>query len=218
MTFHGWTDAILDFYDGLEADNSKTYWQAHKRVYDEQVLAPMQELLAELTDEFGEAKIFRPNRDIRFSTDKTPYKTQIGATLAGHGYVQLSANGLAVASGIYVFASDQLVRYRRAVALDLPGEALTRVVDDARAGGLTITAASTLTTAPRGYPKDHPRIELLRMKGLVTWKQWPVEPWLATARAKDNVVGVLRASVPLGQWLDTHVGASEAEFPSRKDS
>jgi uncharacterized protein (TIGR02453 family) len=218
MTFHGWTDAILDFYDGLEADNSKTYWQAHKQVYDEQVLAPMQELLAELTDEFGEAKVFRPNRDIRFSTDKTPYKTQIGATLAGHGYVQLSAHGLAVASGIYVFASDQLVRYRRAVALDLPGEALAKVVDDARAAGLTITAASTLTTAPRGYPKDHPRIELLRMKGLVTWKQWPVEPWLATAAAKDKVVGVLRASVPLAQWLDTHVGASEAEFPSRKDS
>ncbi len=218
MTFQGWTDAILDFFEGLEADNSKTYWQAHKKVYDEQVRAPMQELLADLTDEFGEPKIFRPNRDIRFSADKTPYKTQIGATLAGHGYVQLSANGLAVASGTYAFASDQLARYRRAVALDLPGDALAKVVNDARSAGLTITAASTLTTAPKGYPKDHPRIELLRMKGLVTWKQWPVEPWLATAKAKDKVVSVLRASVPLARWLDVHVGSSEAEFPSRKDS
>jgi uncharacterized protein (TIGR02453 family) len=218
VTFQGWTDAILDFFEGLEADNSKTYWQAHKKVYDEQVRAPMQELLADLTDEFGEPKIFRPNRDIRFSADKTPYKTQIGATLAGHGYVQLSANGLAVASGTYAFASDQLARYRRAVALDLPGEALAKVVNDARSAGLTITAASTLTTAPKGYPKDHPRIELLRMKGLVTWKQWPVEPWLATAKAKDKVVSVLRASVPLARWLDVHVGSSEAEFPSRKDS
>ncbi len=218
MTFQGWTDAILDFFEGLEADNSKTYWQAHKKVYDEQVRAPMQELLADLTDEFGEPKIFRSNRDIRFSADKTPYKTQIGATLAGHGYVQLSANGLAVASGTYAFASDQLARYRRAVALDLPGDALAKVVNDARSAGLTITAASTLTTAPKGYPKDHPRIELLRMKGLVTWKQWPVEPWLATAKAKDKVVSVLRASVPLARWLDVHVGSSEAEFPSRKDS
>jgi uncharacterized protein (TIGR02453 family) len=218
VTFHGWTDAILDFFEGLEADNSKSYWQAHKKVYDEQVRAQMQELLAELTDEFGEPRIFRPNRDIRFSADKTPYKTQIGATLAGHGYVQLSASGLAVASGTYAFASDQLARYRRAVALDLPGEALAKVVDDARAAGLTITAASTLTTAPRGYPKDHPRIELLRMKGLVTWKQWPVEPWLATAKAKDKVISVLRDSVPLAHWLDVHVGASEAQLPSRKDS
>jgi uncharacterized protein (TIGR02453 family) len=218
MTFHGWADAILDFFDGLQADNSKSYWQAHKQVYDEQVRGPMQELLAELTDEFGVPKIFRPNRDIRFSTDKTPYKTQIGATLSGHGYVQLSAGGLAVASGTYSFASDQLARYRRAVALDLPGETLEKVVNDARAAGLTITAASMLSTSPRGYPKDHPRIELLRMKGLVTWKQWPVEPWLATGAGKGKVVQVLRDSIPLVRWLEVHVGASEAEFPSRKDS
>ena len=215
MTFHGWTEAALDFYEGLEVDNSKAYWQSHKNVYDEQVLGPMRALLAELSDEFGEAKIFRPHRDIRFSADKTPYKTQVGATLAGHGYVQLSADGLAVASGTYVFATDQLARYRRAVDVELNGEALAKIVDDVRTAGLTITAAGTLTTAPRGYPKDHPRIELLRMKGLVTWKQWPVEPWLGTATAKDKVIAVLRDSIPLIQWLDLHVGASELEHSRR---
>jgi uncharacterized protein (TIGR02453 family) len=192
-------------------DNSRAYWHSHKNVYDEQVVGPMRALLDELSDEFGEAKIFRPHRDIRFSSDKTPYKTQVGATLAGHGYVQLSADGLAVASGNYVFAADQLARYRRAVDVELNGEALAKIIDDVRAAGLTITAAGTLTTAPRGYPKDHARIELLRMKGLVTWKQWPVEPWLGTATAKDKVVAVLRASMPLVQWLDAHVGASEME-------
>jgi uncharacterized protein (TIGR02453 family) len=211
MTFTGWTDAALDFFEGLEIDNSRAYWQAHKNVYDEQVRAPMEALLAELSKEFGQGKVFRPHRDIRFSADKTPYKTQAGASLAGHGYVQVSADGLAAASGRYVFATDQLARYRRAVDVDLPGEALAKIVDDARAAGLTITAASSLSTAPRGYPKDHPRIELLRMKGLVTWKQWPVEPWLATARAKGKVVKVLRASVPLVEWLDLHVGPSELE-------
>jgi len=216
MTFHGWTDAVLDFYEGLDADNSRSYWQAHKSFYDEQVHAPMQELLAELGQEFGEGKIFRPNRDIRFSADKSPYKTQIGATLGDHGYVQLSADGLAVASGTYVFATDQLARYRRAVALDLTGEPLAKVVDGARATGLTITAAGTLTTAPRGYPRDHPRIELLRMKGLVTWRHWPVEPWLATAGTKKRVSDVLRSSLPLVQWLDAHVGASETERPRRR--
>jgi uncharacterized protein (TIGR02453 family) len=215
MTFHGWTDAALDFYEGLEIDNSRGYWQAHKKVYDEQVRGPMEALLAELCDEFGDAKIFRPHRDIRFSADKTPYKTNVGATLANHGYVQVSAGGLAVASGTYVFATDQLARYRRAVALDLTGEALAKIVDDVRAAGLTITAVGTLTTAPRGYPRDHPRIELLRMKGLVTWKEWPIEPWLATAQAKDKVVAVLRASAPLVEWLDGHVGASELERSQR---
>ncbi len=211
MSFHGWTDAVLDFYDGLEVDNSKGYWQSHKKVYDEQVRGPMEDLLAELSHEFGDAKIFRSHRDIRFSADKTPYKTNIGATLAGHGYVQVSAGGLAVASGTYVFATDQLARYRRAVALDPTGVSLSKVVDGARAAGLSITAAGTLATAPRGYPRDHPRIELLRMKGLVTWKEWPVEPWLATAEAKDKVAAVLRASVPLVTWLNMYVGASETE-------
>jgi uncharacterized protein (TIGR02453 family) len=216
MPFHGWTDAVLDFYEGLEADNSRAYWQEHKQVYEEQVRAPMQALLDELEDEFGEGKIFRPHRDVRFSADKAPYKTQLGATLSRHGYVALSARGLATASGTYGFAPDQLARYRRAVAVDLPGEALVRIVDETRAGGLTITAASTLTTAPRGYPKDHPRIELLRMKGLVTWKEWPVEPWLATAAAKERVVEVLRSSLPLVTWLDTHVGAAETEPGTRR--
>ena len=211
MAFNGWTEAALDFYEGLEADNSKDYWQAKKNDYDEQVRGPMEALVAELRDEFGEPKIFRPHRDIRFSADKTPYKTQVGASLANHGYVQLSAGGLAVASGTYGFATDQLARYRRAVALDLTGEALTGIVDTARAAGLTITAARSLTSAPRGYPRDHPRIELLRMKGLVTWKDWPVEAWLGTAQAKQKVVEVLRASLPLVGWLDAHVGPPEPE-------
>jgi uncharacterized protein (TIGR02453 family) len=216
MTFNGWTDAVLDFYEGLEVDNSRDYWQGHKAIYDAQVRGPMEALLAELSDEFGEAKVFRPHRDIRFSADKSPYKTHIGATLANHGYVQVSAAGLAAASGTYVFATDQLARYRLAVSLDLTGEALSKIVDDARAAGLTITSASTLTTAPRSYPRDHPRIELLRMKGLVTWKDWPVEPWLATAEAKDMVVAVLRASQPLVAWLDRHVGVSETEHSHRR--
>jgi len=70
MPFHGWTDAVLDFYEGLEVDNSRAYWQSHKKVYDEEVRGPMEALLAEPCDEFGDAKMFRPHRDIRFSADK----------------------------------------------------------------------------------------------------------------------------------------------------
>jgi uncharacterized protein (TIGR02453 family) len=215
MPFHGWTDAVLDFYEGLELDNSKAYWQARKSVYDAQVRGPMEALVAELTDEFGAIKFFRPNRDIRFSADKSPYKTNVGVTLGGHSYVQVSADGLAAGSGTYVFAPDQLARYRRAVALDLPGEALARIADDVRAAGMSVTAIGALATAPRGFSRDHPRIELLRLKGLTTWKEWPVEPWLSTAAAKDRVVDLLRASKPLVEWIDLHVGPSETELSYR---
>lgn len=77
--------------------------------------------------------------------------------------------------------------------------------------------AIALTTAPPGYPKDHTRIELLRMKGMLTWKHWPVEPWLGTAEAKDGVIAVLRASASRTEGLDDHVGASEPERSHRAD-
>src|SRR5262249_45007728 len=108
MAFRGWPAEALEFYEGLEADNSKAYWTAHKAVYEERVRRPMAELLDELSAEFGPGKIFRPNRDVRFSADKSPYKTSIAATLERGGYVQLSAHGLAAGRGIYVMASDQL--------------------------------------------------------------------------------------------------------------
>ena len=125
MSFSGWPEEALDFYDGLTADNSKTYWTTHKQIYDAAVLRPMTELVEELAPEFGEAKIFRPYRDVRFSKDKTPYKTHIGA-MVGRGYVQFSAQGLAAGDGMYGMAPDQLDRYREAVAGDRTGGPATR--------------------------------------------------------------------------------------------
>ena len=209
MTFRGWPAEAIEFYEGLEADNSKTYWHEHKPTYEKLVRGPMEELLAELAGEFGAGRIFRPNRDVRFSHDKSPYKTAMGATLAGGGYVQLSASGLGAGTGMYVMAPDQLERYRRAVAGDRTGGELAAMVKRLARSGIEVSAHESLKTAPKGYPKDHPRIDLLRQKGLIYWKMWPPGPWLGTAKAKDRVVELLRAAKPLIRWLDTNVGPSE---------
>ena len=209
VTFRGWPSEALEFYDGLSADNSKTYWTKHLSFYEEQVRGPMLELLAALEPEFGPGKIFRPYRDVRFSNDKTPYKTHLGAWLESGGYIQLSAEGLAAGSGYYQMAPDQLERYRRAVADDLRGEELTRLIAVIEKGKIGVHGHGTLKTAPRGYPKDHPRIELLRHKGLTTWKDWPPAAWMGTPAAKTRIAGFLRASRPLREWLDTHVGRTE---------
>ena len=209
MAFNGWPAEALEFYEGLAADNSRAYWTAHKASYERDVHAPMAALLAELEDEFGEGKIFRPYRDVRFSADKSPYKTAIGATLAGGGYIQLSASGLAAGSGMYQMAPGQLERYRRAVADDLTGEQLRKVIAEIERHDITVTGHDSLKTVPRGYPKDHPRAGLLRHKGLFAWREWPAAAWLGTAAAKDRVTGFLRAARPLGEWLGTHVGDSE---------
>ena len=208
MAFTGWPAEAIAFFEGLEADNSKTYWHANRETYDTCVRAPMDALLAELAATYGDGKVFRPYRDVRFSKDKTPYKTNIAATLERGPYLSLSADGLAAGAGYYMMEADQLARYRAAVADDASGVDLERVVAKARKAGLEVNGRDELKTAPKGYPKDHPRVELLRYKGLITWKQWPVEPWLGTAKVKQHVVKFYDQSRPLLAWLDAHVGPS----------
>jgi len=205
MAFKGWPDTAQAFYEGLEADNSKAYWLDHKEVYERDVKAPMDALLAELTAEFGETKLFRPYRDTRFSRDKSPYKTAIAATI-GSGYVQFSADGLFAGGGMYHMMPDQLARFRRAIDADKSGTSLEKVVAAVTKSGLDVHAPEELKTAPRGYPKDHPRIEMLRMKGLVAARSWEPAAWLRTAAAKKRVVETLRATKPLLKWLEANVG------------
>jgi uncharacterized protein (TIGR02453 family) len=145
---------------------------------------------------------------VRFSADKSPYKTAIAASLSGGGYIQLSANGLGAGTGMYVMASDQLERFRHAVDVDKTGIELTKLAAIALKRGIEISAHESLKTAPKGYSKDHPRIELLRLKGLVSWKQWEVGAWLGTTAAKRRIIEFLRASRPVNDWLDAHVGPS----------
>jgi uncharacterized protein (TIGR02453 family) len=211
MAFRGWPVEAVEFFDGLLADNSRVYWQDHKSIYEESVRAPMEALLAELAPEFGTGKVFRPYRDVRFSKDKAPYKTAIAASLTEGGYIQMSADGLAAGCGLYRPATDQLERYRAAVADGRSGTALVKLVAKARDAKIEITAHETLKTAPRGYPKDHPRIDLLRQKGLIAWREWPVGAWLGTKRAKDRIVEFLHTAAPVNDWLAKHVGASELD-------
>jgi len=205
MSFSGWPEEALDFYDGLAADNSKSYWSEHKAIYEQMVLLPMTELTEELAAEFGEPKIFRPYRDVRFSADKSPYKTHIGAVIGGTGYVQLSAEGLGAGAGMWQMGPEQLERYRTAVVSDSPGAELEQVIALIEKADVTVHGHGALKSAPRGYPADHPRIALLRYKGLTAWKQWPVEPWLETAAAKDRLISFFRTAQPLCSWLTTHV-------------
>ena len=210
MAFRGWPAEAVEFYEGLEADNSKAYWQDQKAVYEQAVRAPMEALLQQLEPEFGPGKIFRPYRDVRFSADKTPYKTAMGA-VASRGdaihYVQLSAAGLFVGTGYYQLARDQLTRFRAAVDAGTTGEELATTVARLEKAGYDV-GGEALRTAPRGFPADHPRIRLLRHKGMYAGRALAVAPWLGTAKAADRVVRVWRDATPLNDWLAAHVGPS----------
>ncbi|QJY49481.1 DUF2461 domain-containing protein [Pseudonocardia broussonetiae] len=207
MAFQGFGEDAVEFYDGLVADNSKAYWTDRRAVYERDVRAPMLELLAACEPEFGPGKIFRPYRDVRFSADKTPYKTHCGAT-AGGFYVQVGSDGLMAAGGYYQMASDQVARFRAAVDDERRGTDLqARLAALAERG--CATAGEQLKTRPRGVDPDHPRLDLLRHKSLYGWREWPPDDVLHGPGALDRVVETWRALTPLYEWLTDHVGPSD---------
>jgi uncharacterized protein (TIGR02453 family) len=222
--FDGVPPEAFRFYAELERDdnNSRAWFDEHRETYERCVRLPMEELLdLAATDGFGEdGKVFRPNRDVRFSKDKRPYKTHCGAVIGFRSgtaragvYVQVSAEGMHASTGYWRLSRDQLERFRRAVDDERTGADLVRLVAAARGAGLEV-GGSELTRAPRGYAVDHPRIALLRHKRLVVSRSWSIAPWMHTPAAYDRVVEVWRAGADIGAWLERHVGAAaEPERP-----
>jgi len=206
-TFTGFGEGAVEFYDGLEADNSKAYWTDQRAVYESDVRAPMQALLAALEPEFGPGKIFRPYRDVRFSADKTPYKSHCGATVGGF-YVQVGADGLMAAAGHYQMAPDQVARFRTAVDDDRRGTDLEKRLATVHAAGITV-GGEMLKTRPRGVDPGHPRMELLRHKALYGWRTWPPDDVLHEAGSVERVAATWRSLLPLTEWLADHVGTSD---------
>jgi uncharacterized protein (TIGR02453 family) len=179
----------------------------------------MQSLLDALEPEFGPGRVFRPYRDVRFSTDKSPYKTQAAASVTspdGHSlYVQLNAAGLLAGGGYYHLGRGQLSRYRAAVTDDLAGAELARIARALIHDGFTMIG-ERLTRAPRGADPAHPRIDLLRHKGLASLREFGVQDWLDTPRCLDVVAATWRRIEPLNAWLGTHVGPPEAGEADRR--
>lgn len=220
MSFAGFPDEGLVFYEGLEADNSKTYWQRNKAAYEAHVRAPLTSLLSELTDEFGPAKVFRPYRDVRFSSDKTPYKTRQGAVVTPQGrgigswYVQVSADGLRVSGGCWRLETDQAARYRRAVADPVQGPRLEQEVHRLADSGWAIEG-ERLVRVPAGFSADADRLDLLRHKSLHATKGWDPQDWLHERRALEVVRSCWRDLRSLNDWLADNVGATTKEVRRR---
>jgi uncharacterized protein (TIGR02453 family) len=210
VTFAGFSPEAFDFYEGLEADNSKTYWTAHRDTYDRCVREPMAALLASLEPEFGVGQLFRPYRDVRFSRDKSPYKTAQGAFVSvavGIGYyMQLDASGLYVGGGFHHHAPDQVERYRAAVDATESGERLQAILVDVTRAGFDV-GGEQLKTRPRGYDADHPRIDLLRHKSLTAGRSNAGVAWLETPEAAARVRQQWQTLAPLIDWIATNVGA-----------
>jgi uncharacterized protein (TIGR02453 family) len=206
MSFEGFPDAALLFYEGLEADNSKAYWTDNKATYESAVAEPMKALLAELEKGFGTAKLFRPYRDVRFSKDKTPYKTRQYAVVhqGDQGlYVGIDAEGLHLGGGMFHASTEQVTRMRSAIDDESTGSALESVLTKLRKGGMQV-GGDQLKRVPKPYDPEHPRADLLRHKSLIAWVDHEPAPWLHTGEAKARVTKAWKALGPLNTWLLDH--------------
>ena len=210
--FTGFPVAALDFYDDLEVDNTRSFWEAHKATYAESVRAPMTALVAALEPEFGEAKVFRPYRDVRFAKDKTPYKTHQGAFVASGPstgwYVEISARGTRCGAGFYDASGPRLAAIRQGMAHDLHGPRLEQILAALTAHGFEISG-DRLRTSPRGYEAAHPRIELLRHKTLFAGRHYGFEAADIGAELLDRVREDWRALRPLVEWVAHHADRAE---------
>ncbi|MBA2638817.1 MAG: DUF2461 domain-containing protein [Nocardioidaceae bacterium] len=215
--FAGFSVQGLDFYEDLEDDNSRSFWLTHKQVYDQQVRVPMLALLATLEPEFGPGKVFRPYRDLRWSADKTPYKTHQGAFVRrGEStglYVQIDAAGVRTGGGCYRIHGPRLARYRDAVDDDRLGRELQALVEGLAVDGYEIDG-DQMATRPRGTPADHPRLQLLRHRGLYAARTYGTPAWVHTAELGDRVAADWRRFGALVDWMVQHVpeeGADERD-------
>ena len=220
MTFRGWPQDALDFYEGLEADNSKTYFHAHKQMYDECVKAPFLALSDEIEREFGPLHVFRPNRDIRFAKDKTPYKTAAAAvTERSKAAPRTTCRSRARAST----SAPATTTSRRRPARALPRRGRRRE-DRAEARG-----RGCRRSASRSYEVGTQRLVAARaarlsrtttrassccgMKGMHVGKTFGAPRWLHTAGALDRIVKTWRDAAPVNNWFDKNVGPSTMAPP-----
>lgn len=193
------------------------YWEAHRGIWDTKIRPSIEALVAELEPEFGPIRTFRPNRDIRFSKDKSPYKTWAGITTSDRAqggigcFFKISAEGMRMAAGAMVLASDQLDQFRRAIVDDRAGAAFEKIKADLAKQSLIVGPGHDpiLKQTPAGFPKDHPREAYLHWKGAIVIKEYEQAAWMQRPEAIDKILEVWRGAAPLKSWIDEHAGNSQ---------
>jgi uncharacterized protein (TIGR02453 family) len=217
--FEGFPEEGIRFLQRLKRNNTRAWFQAHQREYEECVRFPMQCLIQGLRRDLGaeipeiefspKTSIFRIYRDTRFSKDKTPYKTNIAASFRLRGtrgptenpglYVGIEPGEIFIGGGLYMPSGDQLKKIRKAI-VDDPGEFLAIVTGRPFRSTFGGILGETLARAPLGYPPDHPLIEHLRHKQFYVGIESGHEPALRPA-FQGTVARAFRRSMPFIRWL-----------------
>ena len=218
--FEGFSEDAFRFYGELDRNNNKVWWLANKARYESVVREPMLTLGEELELEFGAIKMFRPYRDVRFSADKSPYKEHAAIVCensreGGGLYLQLGASGIRLGGGFYRPAKDQLARFREAMDVEAHAKSWRHLISELAKDGFALMDEDSLTTAPKGWSKDHPNIDLLRLTNLAIDKYLDTAGWMSTSECYERVRDEWLIVEELNAWLAERVGRSELPVRGR---
>lgn len=226
--FAGFGPDALGFLSGLASDNSKSYFADNRHIYKKQVAIPMKSLVRTLGDELRTrispsirsepkigASLFRINRDLRFTKDKTPYHTHLDAVFwegessrSSPGFIlRIAPDSVVLGSGVFVLTGARLDRYRHAVIDAATGDELDAIIDEVRNSvrGSEMSEPRR-AVVPRGFPADHPRAELLRRDGLHMSVEVPVPDLITSDKFVPWCADRLEGFATLERWLVTNVG------------
>ena len=231
-TFTGFPKSSVQFLLDLRHNNNREWFKAHKSDFDDYVMAPArafseamsaalrQALAAEGAEGDMHNSIFRIYRDIRFSKDKTPYKTHLGmwfwqgerSRMENSGfYFHLEPPKLMLAAGLHTFPKDLLKAYRNAVVSERYGPFLPEAIQAVESTGDYDIGQKGYKRVPRGFDKEHPRAGWLLYSGLTVAKEDLVPEALYSAELVDFCLGKYRRIFPLHAWLNTLI-ANSAEL------
>jgi len=218
--FDGFSRSAPAFFLELASEMNKPWFDANKQRYHDEWVAPMTALLDQVAAGLGktyapaklEPHVMRIYRDTRFAKDKTPYKTHIAGVLRLSAkkpveggcsalYVHLGIEEEYVGAGTYFFDDTQLAKWRKLVAADKTGKPIAALIAKTRKAGYVVGGHDDYVRVPRGFAPDHPRQELLRMKGLTIGFPEIPKGMLHQAKLARWLVGHARASAPLVTWI-----------------
>ncbi len=222
-SFKGFSQETLQFFSALEANNNKTWFNAHKPDFENFIMQPAREFVVAMGERLREImpgvvadprinkSIFRIYRDTRFSNDKTPYKTNLGLWFwVGEGhkfenpgyYFHLDAENLMLAVGLHTFSKALLKAYREAVVDEPLGTALRKAVQSVAEKGYNL-GEITYKRTPRGYDSDHPNAAFLLHSGLTSGVNLGLPEQLYTPALIDFSFEHFRNQTPIVKWLQT---------------
>lgn len=222
VKFQGFSQGFLGFFEGLERHNDRDWFNAHRSDFQHYVIEPAVQLVMEIgerlqflapnivADPRVNKSIFRLNRDTRFSSNKTPYKTHLGVYWwEGHAkklecpgfYFHLEPSRLLIGGGIYMFTKPLLQVYRESVAHEKYGTQLQGILEQTMKDFPSSIQSDRYKRVPHGYSADHPRADLLKYKGMTIGEETPVPEVIFTPKCVDYVYQRFSKMITLHRWL-----------------